>query len=126
MCEALRKHPEVNIDALLQGQPFSPKVQGPEAQSAIGPDDVKLIRRLVTRLQDNDHLDEFELIYRSGRVKMDGGLDLVFPEEMKLLERLAGLKRPRRHSDWAVPAAANRSHRTNAMVEAEMKPLRWR
>ena len=75
-----------------RSSPFSSKVQGPEAQSAIGPDEAKLIRRLVTRLRDSDHLDEFELIYRSGRVKMDGGLDLVFPEEMKLLERLAGLE----------------------------------
>ncbi|MDX8465669.1 hypothetical protein RFM26_08240 [Mesorhizobium sp. VK23B] len=52
---------------------------------------MKLIRRLVSRLWD-DELDEFDLIYRSGRVKSGGGLNLVPPEEMKLLERLASLE----------------------------------
>ncbi|WP_206086472.1 hypothetical protein, partial [Ollibium composti] len=42
---------------------------------------------------NNNELEEFDLIYRSGRVKMGmgAGLDLILPEEMKLLERLAGL-----------------------------------
>jgi hypothetical protein len=93
MSEGLRKKfPEIDIDALREGRPFVTKVQGPQARSAIGADDVKLIRRLVSRLQNNDELDEFDLIYRSGRVKREGGLDLVPPEEMKLLERLAGLE----------------------------------
>lgn len=91
MSEAIRKYPEIDIDALREGRSFPTKVQGPQAQSAMGPEDVKLVRRLVARLQDNDQLDEFDLIYRSGRVKREGGLDLVFPEEMKLLERLAGV-----------------------------------
>lgn len=36
----------------------------------------------------------FGLVFRSGRVKMEMGasLDLVYPEEMRLLERLAGLE----------------------------------
>jgi hypothetical protein len=93
MSEALRKYPEIDIDALREGRSFVTKVRGPQAQSAIGPDDVKLIRSLVARLQDNDQLDEFDLIYRSGRLKRDGGLDLVLPEEMRLLERLAGLEK---------------------------------
>jgi hypothetical protein len=93
MCEAIRKYPEIDIDALREGRSFATKVQGPQAQSAVGPEDVKLIRRLVARLQDEDHLDELDLIYRSGRVKREGGLDLVFPEEMRLLERLAGLEK---------------------------------
>lgn len=92
MTEALRKYPEIDIEALREGRSFATKVQGPQAQSAIGPSDVKLIRRLVSRLQDCDGLDEFDLIYRGGRVKREGGLDLVPPEEMRLLERLAGLE----------------------------------
>jgi len=92
MSEALRKYPEIDIEALREGRSFATKVRGPQAQSAIGPDDVKLIRRLVSRLQDSDGLDEFDLIYRGGRVKREGGLDLVPPEEMKLLGRLAGLE----------------------------------
>ena len=92
MCEALRKDPAIDIDALREGRSFATKAQGPQAQSAIGPDDVKLIRRLVSRLRDNDELEEFELIYLGGRAKREGGLELVLPEEMKLLERLAWLE----------------------------------
>jgi len=93
MVDALRKHPEINVDALREGQYTPRKVDGPQAQSAIGADDTKLIRKIVTRLQDSDQLEEFDLIYRSGRVKMSlgAGLDLIYPEEMRLLERLAGL-----------------------------------
>jgi hypothetical protein len=93
MVAALRRYPEIDIDGLREGRSVATKVQGPQAQSAIGPEDVKLIRRLVARLQDNDQLDEFDLIYRSGRVKREGGLDLVLPEEMKLLERMAGFEK---------------------------------
>ncbi len=48
----------------------------------------------MIRLQDNSELEEFDLIYRSGRVKMGigAGFDLIYPEEMRLLERLAGLE----------------------------------
>jgi hypothetical protein len=69
------------------------KIDGPQPQSVISADDTKTIRKVVARLRDNDELEEFDLIYRSGRVKMGvgAGLDLIFPEEMKLLERLAGL-----------------------------------
>lgn len=94
MVAALRKHPEVNVDALREGQYTPRKIDGPQAQSAIGAEDTELIRRLMTRLRDNSVLEEFDLIYRSGRVKMDmgAGLDLIYPEEMRLLERLAGLE----------------------------------
>ncbi|TPK99837.1 hypothetical protein FJ938_23730 [Mesorhizobium sp. B2-4-14] len=92
MVAALRRYPEIDIDALQEGRPFATKVKGPQAQSAVGLEDVKLIRRLVARLRDNDQLDEFDLIFRSGRVKREGGLDLVLPEEISLLERLAGLE----------------------------------
>jgi hypothetical protein len=94
MVAALRKHPEVNVDALREGQYTPRKTDGPQAQSAIGAEDTKLIRKLVIRLQDNSELEEFDLIYRSGRVKMGigAGFDLIYPEEMRLLERLAGLE----------------------------------
>jgi hypothetical protein len=93
MVAALRKHPEIEVDALAEGQYTLRKIDGPQAQSAIGAADAKLIRRLVTRLNDNALLEDFGLVYRSGRVKMDMGtnLDLIYPEEMKLLERLAGI-----------------------------------
>jgi hypothetical protein len=94
MVAALRKHPEINVDALREGQYTLRKIDGPLAQSAISADDTKLIRRFVTRLHDNALLEDFGLVFRSGRVKMEMGasLDLVYPEEMRLLERLAGLE----------------------------------
>ena len=98
MVDALRKHPEIDVDALREGRHSPRKIEGPRAQSAIGTDDTKLIQKLVARLRDNDELEEFDLVYRSGRVKMDigAGLDLIYPEEMRLLERLAGLDGPLR------------------------------
>jgi hypothetical protein len=93
MVDALRKHPEIDVDALREGRHSPRKIDGPQPQSVISADDTKTIRKVVARLRDNDELEEFDLIYRSGRVKMGvgAGLDLIFPEEMKLLERLAGL-----------------------------------
>ena len=89
MVAALRKHPEVDVDALRQGQYTPRKIDSPQAQSAIGADDTKLIRRLVTRLHDRDLLEDFGLVHRAGRIKMDGGagLDLVPPEEMRGLDK---------------------------------------
>jgi hypothetical protein len=94
MVAALRKHPEVDVDALREGQYTPRKIDAPQAQSAISADDTKLIRRLVSRLRNNDLLEDFGLVFRSGRVKMEMGasLDLIYPEELKLLERLAGLE----------------------------------
>ncbi len=93
MVETLRKHPEIDVDALREGRHSPRKIDGPQPQSVISADDTKTIRKLVVRLRDNNELEEFDLIYRSGRVKMGlgAGLDLILPEEMKLLERLAGL-----------------------------------
>lgn len=93
MVAALRKHPEIDVDALREGRYTPRKLYGPQAQSTVTEDDTKLIRKLVTRLRDNAELEEFDLVYRSGRVKMSqgSGLDLVYPEEMRLIERLAGL-----------------------------------
>jgi hypothetical protein len=93
MVETLRKHPEIDVDALREGHHSLRKIDGPRAQSALSTDDTRTIRKLVARLRDNNELEEFDLIYRSGRVKMGmgAGLDLILPEEMKLLERLAGL-----------------------------------
>lgn len=93
MVETLRKHPEIDVDALREGRHSPRMIDGPQPQSVISADDTKAIRKLVARLRDNNELEEFDLIYRSGRVKMGmgAGLDLILPEEMKLLERLAGL-----------------------------------
>jgi hypothetical protein len=93
MVSALRKHPEIDVDALREGQYSPRKIDGPLAQSAISADDTKLIRKLAARLQDNAELDVFDLIYSGGRVKTEAGDDLVYPEEMRLLTRLAGLER---------------------------------
>jgi len=92
MVAALRKHPEIDVDALREGEYSPRKIDGPVAQSAVSVGDTKLIQKLVARFKDNEELDEFDLVYRSGRVKTETGLDLVYPEEMKLLERLAGLE----------------------------------
>lgn len=92
MLAALRKMPEIDIEALWAGKPQRPRVTGPASPSAIGADEAQLLRKLVKRLQDNAGLEDFQLVFRLGRLKMDGGtgLDLVYPTEMKLLERLAG------------------------------------
>ncbi|MGB3390930.1 MAG: hypothetical protein WBA88_23445 [Pseudaminobacter sp.] len=94
MVAALRKHPEIDVEALREGRYMPRKVDGPQAQSAVSADDTKLIRKLATRLRNNDELEEFDLVHRSGRVKMSqgAGLDLIYPEEMRLIERLAGLE----------------------------------
>ncbi|MGO4558115.1 hypothetical protein [Mesorhizobium sp. 2RAF21] len=93
VCEALRKHPEIDVDALREGRYTRRKVDGPEAQSAMSADDSTVIRGLVARLHDENELDDFDLVYRNDRVKSDSsGLDLIKPKEMKLLERLAGLQ----------------------------------
>jgi hypothetical protein len=91
--EACRKLPEIDIDLLREGKHPKRHVDAPDASSAMRPDDVRVIRELVMRLQDNGYLEDLELVYRSGRVKMSHGLgrDLIMPEEMQLLERLAGL-----------------------------------
>lgn len=93
MVDALRKHPEIDVDALREGRYTRRKVDGPEAQSVMSADDTKVIRELVARLHDKDELDDFDLVYRIDRVKSeDSGLELIKPKEMKLLERLAGLE----------------------------------
>ena len=94
MVAALRNHPEIDVERLREGQYTPRKIDGPRAQSAIGAEDTKLIRKFVSRLRDKAALEEFDLTYSSGRVKMynRGGLDLIYPEEMRLLERLAGLE----------------------------------
>lgn len=91
--EACRKLPEIDIDLLREGKHPKRHVDAPDASSVMRPDDVRVIRELVMRLQDNGYLEDLELVYRSGRVKMSHGLgrDLIMPEEMQLLERLAGL-----------------------------------
>lgn len=94
LLKGLHRIPEIDIEALWEGRPQRPSVSGPRSPSAVGPDDAKLLRRLVARFQDNEVLDDFELIYRNTRVKMNGGsgLDLIYPAEMKLLERLSGVE----------------------------------
>lgn len=88
----LRKLPEVDIDALREGRVQS-KARITQGGSALSPDENQILRKLLARLRDNDVLTDFGLISRNGRVKMDiaPGLDLIYPEELGLLARLAGI-----------------------------------
>ncbi|GAA2857857.1 hypothetical protein GGQ99_002333 [Aminobacter niigataensis] len=88
----LRKLPEVDVDALREGRVLSNARNG-QGGSALTPDDTQILRKLLARLRDNDALADFGLISRNGRVKMDiaPGLDLIYPEELGLLARLAGI-----------------------------------
>jgi hypothetical protein len=90
---ALRRLPAIDVDALREGTVLSPTtVTG--APTLLAPEDSKTLRRLLARLQDSDGLSEFGLVFRNGRVKMDfaPGTDLVMPEEILLLARLADIE----------------------------------
>lgn len=50
--------PEVDVDALREGQYPPWKIDAPQAQSAVNSDETKLIRRLVKRLRNNDLLED--------------------------------------------------------------------
>lgn len=89
----LRRLPDFDIDALKEGKVLAP---GPTAggSAALAPEDAKTLRKLLARLRDNDGLSDFGLVFRNGRVKMDfaPGSDLVLPEEMSLLAKLADVQ----------------------------------
>lgn len=89
---ALRRLPGIDIDALRKGKAVScpPTADVP---GMVAPGDSKTLRKLLTRLTDEKELRVFGLMFRNGRVKMEDGTgdDLVLPEEMSLLARLAGL-----------------------------------
>src|SRR6188472_2305582 len=55
---------EIDIDVPWEGRPQRRSVSGSQSLFAVGPDYVKLLRRLVARLKDNQILDDFELVYR--------------------------------------------------------------
>lgn len=61
MVAALRKHPEIDVDALREGRYTRRKVDGLEAQSAMSADDTKVIRELVARLHDKKELEVYAL-----------------------------------------------------------------
>lgn len=88
----LRRLPAIDIDALREGKIVSPSPAA-GAPGLLAPEDSKTLRKLLARLKDNKGLSDFGLIFRSGRVKMDlaPGTDLVLPEELSLLARLAGV-----------------------------------
>lgn len=88
----LRRLPAIDIDALREGKAVSSSTMA-DTPGMIAPDDSKTLRTLLARLTDNTELDMFALKFTNGRVKMEGGPgdDLVLPEEMSLLARLAGV-----------------------------------
>jgi len=88
----LRRLPDFDVDALKEGKILTSRPYD-VGESIIAPEDAKTLRKLLVRFRDNTELAEFGLVYRSGRLKMDmpPGTDLVLPEEMSLLARLAGV-----------------------------------
>lgn len=89
---ALRRLPGIDIDALREGRATAPS-SGSGGAATLAPDDIKTLRGLLGRLRDNNRLPEFGLVFRKGRVKMDFApdTDLILPEEMSLLARLASI-----------------------------------
>jgi hypothetical protein len=88
----LRRLPEVDIEGLKEGKILSSTTSSGRAASTMAPEETKMIRNLLARLKDNDRLSDFGLVFRNGRLKMEfaPGTDLMLPEEVVLLERLAG------------------------------------
>jgi hypothetical protein len=91
----LRLVPSIDVDALREGKTMSASEPAGTVSNAISSEESRTLKKLLIRLRDDDQLGEFGLRCRNGRVKMASGpgLDLVFPEEMALLARLAGEER---------------------------------
>lgn len=91
LLSTLRRLPNIDVDALKEGKTVSQPAGVP---APIAPEDSKTLRKLMMRLRDSQGLSEFGLVFRSGRVKMDfaPGTDLILPEEISLLARLAGIE----------------------------------
>lgn len=84
-------HKLAGVD-LRQLDAFSFEDVARSIRGQIGGDDRQVLSKLVERLQNNTVLVEMGLVFRNGRVKMDyaPGTDLVRPEELTVLVRLAG------------------------------------
>lgn len=92
LLKTLRQIPAIDIDAVAAGRADRAVAPGSSSSAALGLEGARVLRELVIRLKDNDFLEDFELIYRSGGVRMDGGtgLELIAADELRLLEQLAG------------------------------------
>jgi len=91
MLNTVTKLPGIDLDAL--------KGSGKLEFASAGVDEAtrKVITKLLRRMTDNDgFLRNFDLIFRAGRLKMDYGTgqDLIFPEEIEALSRLAWFELP--------------------------------
>jgi hypothetical protein len=88
--EAVRKLPAVDPDILLKpgGAESDVTIHAPLSGA-----ERELVKTLLGRIRNNSYLFEMGLVFRNGRLKMDGppGKDLVLPEELRLLCSLAGL-----------------------------------
>lgn len=87
---ALRIGPVVDIGRLQNG-----RLNGIDV-SSLSSREQEILRQFVCRLKDPKTLAEFGLTYHGGRIKMDyaPGSDLVVAEELRLLEKMAGLADP--------------------------------
>lgn len=88
----LRRIPSIDTQALREGNVMSSVRSETSSPNALSVEEIRALRKMLLRWRDNDQLAEFGLEFRNGRIKMEHapGLDLIFPEEMVLLARLAG------------------------------------
>lgn len=84
---ALRQGPVADIESLYMGRV---SIIDMPSLSLL---EQEILQHFVTRLKDAKTLAEFGLTYHGGRIKMDyaPGSDLVVAEELRLLEKVAGL-----------------------------------
>lgn len=85
---ALRNIPGLDLDAVLSGDKPQPTYQLLEALPAA---ERLTLKSLLSRITDPNALRETGLVFRDGRLSVDySGEDIVMPEEISLLRRLAG------------------------------------
>jgi hypothetical protein len=87
---ALRQGPVADIDSLHKGRLSIMDMSSLSSREQV------ILQHFVSRLKDAKTLAEFGLSYEGGRIKMDyaPGSDLVVAEELRLLEKMAGLADP--------------------------------
>ncbi|MCO6388936.1 hypothetical protein [Aliihoeflea sp. 40Bstr573] len=87
---ALRQGPVADIEGLRKGRLSITDI------SSLSSREQEILQHFVCRLKDAKTLAEFGLTYSGDRIKMDyaPGSDLVVAEELRLLEKMAGLGDP--------------------------------
>jgi hypothetical protein len=86
----LTKLPGVDLDAINAAK--TGKYELNLVTGSVDEPTRKILLTLVRRITDNEgFLTDFDLVFRNGRIKMDYGTgqDLIFPEEIATLSRLA-------------------------------------